>query len=76
MFEEGLGTKKDPVKAFQTYSKSADQGYYMAQAALGRMYVGGIGTPQDYGRALRWYKLAADQGDVDSQMKLAELFSL
>lgn len=78
MLEQGLGdenAKPDPVKAFQYYLKAGNQGYYLAQNALGRMYVEGVGTTQSYTFGMGWYRLAADQGHVDSQMKLAGLFS-
>ena len=77
MLEQGIGdvSQPNPVQAFQYYLKSGNQGYYLAQNALGRMYVEGIGTTQNYTRGMGWYRLAADQGHVDSQIKLADLFS-
>jgi uncharacterized protein len=45
----------------QWYRKAAEQGYALAQLALGVMYSQGGGVTRDYAEAYMWFSLAAAQ---------------
>ncbi|CDF81252.1 Sel1 repeat protein [Formosa agariphila KMM 3901] len=63
MYEQGLGTDKNPEEAFLWYNKSANQGNSAAQFNLGVSYENGLGTTIDYTKANEWYRKASLQGD-------------
>ncbi|MEW5755370.1 MAG: tetratricopeptide repeat protein, partial [Pseudomonadota bacterium] len=48
--------------AVEWYTKSAAQGYTIAQHNLGIHYENGWGVKQDYQQAAQWYGKAAEQG--------------
>ena len=52
------------AKAFEWYTKSANQGYADAQFNLGVMYAQGKGVRQDCQKAVEWFTKAAGQGDA------------
>jgi TPR repeat protein len=54
----GLGTKSDPVKAFEWELLAADDGIAAAQYAVGLAYRDGYGTSRDLTRATMWLTLA------------------
>ena len=54
--------------------KAADQGYAVAQDALGYVYLEGRGMPKDDQQAAAWFRKAADQGYVPAQNKLGFLY--
>ena len=66
MYYYGLGTQKDPKKAFEWTKKAAEQGHgwkcwpssVEAQFNLGEMYSKGEGTLKDLKQAARWIKKA------------------
>jgi TPR repeat protein len=58
MYERGLSA----AQAVEWYRRPADQGYKIAQHALGTMYQTGYGVQQDYVQAHMWYNLSATQG--------------
>lgn len=43
----GLGTEKDPIKAFLWFKGAADKGHKGAQELLAEMFMNGIGVPRD-----------------------------
>ena len=48
MYESGKGVEKNLEQAVRWYRKAAEQGFALAQAQLGNMYVSGAGVKQDY----------------------------
>jgi len=63
MYEQGIGTSKNPEQAFLWYNKSANQDNAAAQFNVGVSYENGIGTEVDYTKANEWYRKASLQGD-------------
>ncbi|MBE9579959.1 sel1 repeat family protein, partial [Moraxella sp. K1630] len=49
-------------KAFEWYTKSANQGYGIAQFALGVMYHNGQGVKQDLDTAKLWFAKTCENG--------------
>ena len=70
MHLKGLGTPRDPARAFALYTELAHEGEVVAEYELGVAYEFGNGVPIDHVRAASWYRLAARHGS------LAALFSL
>ena len=65
---------KNYEKAFEWYSKAAEQGYASAQCDLAYMYYNGHGVDQNYEKAFEWYSKAAEQGDAYGQDCLGVLY--
>ncbi|NOQ45967.1 MAG: hypothetical protein GQ559_04740, partial [Desulfobulbaceae bacterium] len=59
MYEQGLGTEPDYIKAAEWYRKAAAQGFARAQMNLGYLYEKGLGVPVDKTAALNWYRKAS-----------------
>jgi TPR repeat protein len=64
MYYYGAGVKQDYQKAFEWYSKAAEQGdiYAPYAYALAGMYYDGKGVKQDLSKAFEWYEKAAKHG--------------
>ena len=60
----------DYDQALKWYRNGAEQGYALAQSALGSMYQMGRGVPQNFGEALKWYRLAVNQADPVAESNL------
>lgn len=73
MYQYGLGTTTDYVKAAELFRKSAKQGFNAGQYKLGWMYEHGLGVPQNYDTAIYWYEKAAAQGHATAQTCLQNL---
>ncbi|CAI2164471.1 8381_t:CDS:2 [Funneliformis geosporum] len=58
-FQYGIGNKKDEIKAFINYKKSADNGYVCAIFRIGHCYDNGIGTYISKNEAKQLYCNAA-----------------
>jgi len=54
MYYQGLGITQNYDKAFEWFSKSAEQGNSDANMLLGSMYLKGIGVAKDYGKAFKF----------------------
>jgi len=65
---------KRQVNAAALFQQSADQGYDLAQYALGHAYLNGEGVTQDSEAGLGWLTKAGDQGLFDAQFDLAEFY--
>jgi len=74
-YEKGYGVEKDYKKAVKFYTKSAEQGYAMAQCNLGWCYENGKGVEQDYKKAVEWYTRAAEQGYDKAQNNLGDCYN-
>lgn len=66
--------KQDYAKAFEWYTKSANQGNAAAQNNLGVMYRNGHGVRQDYAKAVEWYTKSANQGQTAAQNNLGVMY--
>ena len=62
---------QDHAKAFEHFTRSAEQGYAPAQYRLGVAYADGDGTGKDLAKAAEWYEKSARQGHVAAQRSLA-----
>lgn len=74
MYYYGQGTEKDDKKAFEWYSKSANQGSAMAQNFIGSLYYKGEGVEKNDIKAIEWYTKAASQGDAFGQANLGNMY--
>lgn len=64
IYERGLGTVPDYVKAAQWYQLAANAGNPRAQVNLGHLYERGLGVPADPRTAIMWYRRAAGLPDA------------
>ena len=62
--ENGKGVTKDLAKALDAYTRSAEQGYALAQNRLGEMFYAGEKIPKDFTAAADWFKKAAAQANA------------
>ncbi len=69
MHDNGLGTPRDPVRAYRWYRKAAESGNPRAQFNVAEMLSAGQGVAPDRDEALRWYARAADNGYPEAQYK-------
>ena len=73
--ETGTGSfSQDYAEAQKWYRKSAEQGYFRSQDALGALYYNGNGVPKNYAEAVKWYRMAAEQGHLSAQFDLGEKY--
>ena len=63
----------DIEKAFQWYTKAAQQGYVIARAYLSTLYYYDNGQ-QDLNQAFLWSQIAAQQGYAPAQYNLAQMY--
>ena len=68
------GIPKDHAKAFRWIRKAAEQGYALAQATLGYLYLNGYGTDADPDKAFLWYQVSAGQGITWAQNALGDCY--
>ncbi|EBA11186.1 tetratricopeptide repeat protein [Roseobacter sp. CCS2] len=68
LFELGLGTEQDEMRAANLYSAAAEGGSAKAQVRLGLMYHEGRILLRDYVEGTRLLCAAADAGDADGQL--------
>ena len=66
--------EQDSVKAFEHFTRSAQQGYAPAQYRLGVAYANGDGTEKDLAKAVEWYDKSARQGHIIAQRSLAIIY--
>lgn len=60
--QDDKGTQRLPEDAFKWLSRSAQQGYIPAFAALASLYESGVGVDSDPLAAQDWYKKSCDKG--------------
>ncbi|MBF0281940.1 MAG: sel1 repeat family protein [Zetaproteobacteria bacterium] len=75
MHDNGLGTPKDPVNAFNWYLKAALQGDPRAQFNVAEMLYQGSGINKDIHQSLGWYERAASHGFPEAQYKWGLILS-
>ena len=74
MYDKGRGVPQNYEKAFELFTKSAEQGHAIAQYNLGVMYLHGKGVPQNDQSAAHWFKKSAKQGKRDGQYSLGLMY--
>lgn len=74
MYAEGRLVEKDPVKAFEWYTKSSDFGYPEGISNLAFCYFYGIGTEQDYEKAYIYFSEADAFGEFEAKTRLGDLY--
>ena len=70
LFNKGIENQETPVKSFEYFKESAEQGYAPAQYNLGVYYQYGTGIKIDLNKAFIWYKKSAEQGYPSAQNNL------
>ena len=74
MYAMGLGVKRDDIRAFEWYLRSALKGHPGAQSGIGWYFEIGRGLPApDLIRAYTWYVLSAIGGDPDAAISQEEV---
>ena len=73
MYDNGEGVVQNYEKAFEWYSKAANQGNAQAQYNLGSLYHNGQGVEKNDKRAFEWYRKAANSGHSQAKLVLAAL---
>lgn len=73
--ELGIGTPKNPEKAFVYCRYAAEFGYEAAYGKLARYYEIGFGTEINQERAAAWYRQAAEAGSVGAMLETAERYA-
>ena len=66
--------KKDLQKAFELFTKSAENGNPEAQLALAKMYEKGEGCLKDSFENLYWYSRTAKNGNLEAQLFLGDFY--
>ena len=76
MYYKGMGTVKDPYKAFKYLDYAAKKGKSTPESnrALAEFYILGEVVPQNFQKAVKWYEDAADEGDSQAQVELGYLY--
>ncbi|RHZ89540.1 hypothetical protein Glove_13g46 [Diversispora epigaea] len=64
MYFDGLGVEKDMKKAFQIYSKVADEGSFKALNAVAYCYDNGFGIEKNEEKAFKLYLKSAEKGHL------------
>lgn len=73
-FKTGSGCEKDVQRAFEWYSKAAENGSSKAQFLLSIFYKNGELVPQNYAIELQLLRESAEKGFVSAQTRLGFLF--
>ncbi|RHZ85523.1 hypothetical protein Glove_64g63 [Diversispora epigaea] len=70
MHLEGKGVKKDEKKAFQIYSKLANEGCFILPVDIANCYLDGIGVERNEAKAFELYLKSAEKGLPAAQRML------
>jgi TPR repeat protein len=76
IFEEGLGTSTNLMRAFSHYQGSAKEGYLEGIYRLAYCYEHGVGTKRDWSSAKPLYRQATDQGHELAKKRLTWQYSV
>ena len=77
LHDEGLGTRRDRVKARDYYTRAAEAGHAGAQMNLSAYYFEGLGgLKKNLRTALAWARKAADQGEPGAAEKVGAITKL
>ncbi len=74
MYETGVGTKINIIKAIRYYLDAEQKGSTKALLALARIYQYGIGIDKNIEQAIRLYNHAAKQGSQYARFQLAKIY--
>lgn len=75
LYENGLGTEKNPVQAAKWYMVSAEGNFAPAQYNLAVLYYYGSGLPHSKTSALKWYMEAASQLDELAMYAVGQMYA-
>jgi TPR repeat protein/V8-like Glu-specific endopeptidase len=80
-YKYGNGVEKNQVlakefylKAFNGFSKEAENGNANAQAAIGSMYLTDDAIPKNLPKALEWLEKSSNNGSSNGQVQLGEIY--
>lgn len=71
----GEGVKKDPVKAFTLFQRSAEEGYGDGMFNLAACYRFGEGVRRDMDSAIAWYERASETDKLFGPFALGEIYA-
>src|SRR5688572_12312107 len=74
-FQYETAPAPDYRRAFDLYSKAAEQGYVLAQSNLATLYLFGRGVPRNPAKAVEWSIKAAGKGNAVSQARLGAMYA-
>jgi hypothetical protein len=75
LYADGRLVKQDWDKAFQFYSRAADQGFAIGQTGAGEIYQHGAGSiKQDFAAAMKNFTLAASQNEAEAEYDLGFMY--
>ena len=74
LFDLGIDRKKDPIKAFSYFYKSAHKGNPLGERALGIYYFLDNGTEVDEEKGLYWVNKSINDGCVRAICTLAHIY--
>lgn len=76
MYYKGMGTVRDPYKAFKYLDYAAKNGKSTPESnrALAEFYILGQVVPQNFQKAVKSYENAANAGDSNAQLELGYLY--
>ncbi len=72
-YYDGIGVKRNPVKAVKWFRMAAERDNADAQYWMGRCCYYGIGMRKDMTEALAWYHRAADQEHMSARNEIKKL---
>lgn len=73
IYNEGLGTTRDPKRAYELYKRLAEKGDRSAMIQLGDLTLEGIAPNGGNGAAHAWYEMAAAKGSAEGYCRMAKL---
>ena len=73
-FSGSDGFPLDYSKAFEWFTKAAEQGHAFAQNNIGLCYYYGEGVLQDYSKSFEWFEKGAEQGNEFAQINLGNCY--
>ncbi|RIA86512.1 hypothetical protein C1645_727075, partial [Glomus cerebriforme] len=72
-----IGVKNvNSIKAFELFSKAANNNYAIAQVYLAKCYYDGYGTEKNYDLAFDWCKKSVENGSIIGQLNLGYCYKL
>jgi uncharacterized protein len=71
LYADGIGVRKDPVRAFQLFQKAARGGNDAAKFYVGYAWLTGTGTAANITKARYWLREAVAAGHVEALTQLA-----
>ncbi|RHZ79850.1 hypothetical protein Glove_140g77 [Diversispora epigaea] len=74
MYSDGLGVKKDAKKAFQIYSKVADEGSSIAMNFVACCYEDGDGVEKNEENAFKLYLKSIERGNIAAQSNVSSCY--